>query len=229
MKEDNKTSQIGLRIQQKMDELNLSQEKLADMVDISQNSISKIIRGETRRSKALPLIAKALGVSEVWLVYGNDISSSKDVLPMPNTAPMNTHSNAGGMVPVISWVTAGSFNNVESLPADELIKWVPCPVPHSENTFALRVVGISMENPNGKPSFEDGDFIYVDPERCPENKSFVIITLEGSAQATFKQLIIDIDGKYIQPLNPNWHEKIIKVDGDAVINGVVIGKWTDIV
>lgn len=219
---------MGARIQQKMDDIGLSQEQLADMVGISQNSISKIIRGITQRSKSTPKIAKALGVSEVWLVYGDGIPTSNEVFPIPNTAPINTQSNAGGLVPVISWVTAGSFSNVEALPADELIKWVPCPVPHSKSTFALRVVGISMENPNGKPSFEDGDIIYVDPERMPENKSFVIVTLEGSSQATFKQLIIELDGKYIQPLNPNWHEKIIKINGNATINGVVIGKWTDI-
>ncbi len=228
MNENDKALSIGDRIQQKMNELGLSQEQLADMVGISQNSISKIIRGVTRRSKSLPLIAKSLGVSEVWLVYGDDIQSSNDVFPAPNTTPISAPNNAGRLVPVISWVAAGSFSNIDTLPADELIKWVPCPVPHSPSTFALKVVGISMENPNGKPSFEDGDIIYVDPEKCPENKSFVIVTLEGSSQATFKQLIIELDGKYIQPLNPNWHEKIIKINGNAIINGVVIGKWTDI-
>lgn len=228
LSENNKNTSLGERIQQKMNELDITQEQLADMVGISQNSISKIIRGVTQRSKSTPRIAKALGVSEIWLVYGDQVPTTNEVFPIPNTDTINTYNNAGGLVPVISWVAAGSFSNIEALPADELVKWVPCPVPHGPSTFALKVVGISMENPNGKPSFEDGDIIYIDPERCPENKSFVIVTLDGSSQATFKQLIIELDGKYIQPLNPNWHEKIIKINGNATINGVVIGKWTDI-
>ena len=227
MKKDNGVSDIGLRIQQKMSELDLSQEALANMTGISQNSISKIIRGETKRSKAMPNIAKALGVSEVWLTFGESVPTTTEVFPIPNTTHMGNPDNSV-FVPVISWVAAGSFSGVETIPMDDLIKWVPCPVPHGTNTFALKVVGSSMENPNGRPSFEDGDIIYVDPEREPENKSLVIVTLDGSSQATFKQLIIELDGKYIQPLNPNWHEKIIKINGNATINGVVIGKWTDI-
>lgn len=134
-----------------------------------------------------------------------------------------------GMIPVISWVAAGHFSDAELVPNDDLIKWVPCPAPHSNRTFALKVSGISMKNPNGNPSFEDGDIIFVDPARLPENKSCIIVTLEGSNSATFKQLIIEPDGKkYIIPLNPNWGDKPIEIEGDASINGVVIGKWVDI-
>lgn len=134
-----------------------------------------------------------------------------------------------GMVPVISWVAAGNFSDAEVSIADDLIKWVPCPAPHSKGTFALTVSGISMQNPNGNPSFEDGDIIFVDPAKLPENKSCVIVTLEGSNSATFKQLVIEPDGrKYIIPLNPNWGDKPIEIEGDASINGVVIGKWVDI-
>ncbi|MHC5224523.1 LexA family protein [Ignatzschineria sp. LJL83] len=139
--------------------------------------------------------------------------------------PMSTR----GMVPVISWVAAGHFSDAELSPTDDLIKWVPCPAPHSKGTFALTVSGISMMNPNGNPSFEDGDIIFVDPARLPENKSCVIVTLGGSNSATFKQLVIEPDGKkYIIPLNPNWGDKPIEIEGDASINGVVIGKWVDI-
>ncbi len=134
-----------------------------------------------------------------------------------------------GMVPVISWVAAGNFSDAEVSTADELIKWVPCPAPHSKGTYALTVSGISMQNPNGNPSFEDGDIIFVDPAKLPENKSCVIVSLEGSNSATFKQLVIEPDGrKYIIPLNPNWGDKPIEIEENASINGVVIGKWVNI-
>ncbi len=163
--------------------------------------------------------------------------SIEDLAQMPNMYLEQTDSleliptpvDMKGMIPVISWVAAGHFSDAEQLPHDDLIKWVPCPAPHSKGTFALKVSGISMRNPNGNPSFENGDIIFVDPAKLPENKSCVIVTLEGSNSATFKQLVIEPDGrKYIIPLNPNWGDKPIEIEGDASINGVVIGKWVDI-
>lgn len=217
------------RLKQARKNKGLSQSKLGELVGISQTAIQYIENGRNQSSTKIFEIAKVLGVTPDWLLYGkeNAIPTADKVAPKSNTMHLGM-TNEGAFVPVISWVTAGNFHSVETLPADELIKWVPCPVAHSENTFALRVVGVSMENPNGKPSFEDGDIIYVDPDRVPENKSLVVVTLEGSSSATFKQLVIETDGMYIQPLNPNWHEKVIKIDGSAVINGVVIGKWTDV-
>lgn len=206
-----------------------SQAKLGELVGVSQTAIQYIENGRNQSSTKIFDIARALGVTSEWLLYGDGgaIPTTAEIIPLPNTVALG-RADENVFVPVISWVAAGSFSNVETVPVDELIKWVPCPVPHGKNTFALKVVGASMENPNGKPSFEDGDIIYVDPEREPENKSLVVVTLEGSSSATFKQLIIELDGKYIQPLNPNWHEKIIKINGNATINGVVIGKWSDI-
>lgn len=217
------------RLKQARNAKGYSQAKLGELVGVSQTAIQYIENGRNQSSTKIFDIAKALSVTAEWLLYGDEGSfpTTREITPMPNAAPIGK-PNDNVYVPVISWVAAGSFSNVETIPVDDLIKWVPCPVPHSKNTFALRVVGSSMENPNGRPSFEDGDIIYVDPERMPENKSLVVVTLDGGSQATFKQLIIELDGKYIQPLNPNWHEKIIKINGNANINGVVIGKWTDI-
>lgn len=221
MKSDEFYIERGKRIRQLRNELGWSQDELGSKVDLSQGAIGHLEKAVRKDTPKLHAIADALNTTVTWLETGLGNKYK------PNTE-VPSNNDVSSSVPVISWVAAGSFESVELIPEDELLKWVPCPVPHSKNTFALKVVGISMENPNGKPSFEDGDIIYVDPEREPENKSFVVVTLDGSSQATFKQLIIELDGKYIQPLNPNWHEQIIKINGNATINGVVIGKWTDI-
>ncbi|WP_434779344.1 LexA family protein [Neisseria sp. Ec49-e6-T10] len=133
-----------------------------------------------------------------------------------------------GLVPVISWVAAGSWCNIEDpfQPGDADL-WLPCPVKHSINTFALRVTGLSMFNPLGKPSFEDGDIIFVDPLAVALNKSCVIVRIEDEKEATFKQLIIESGKRYLKPLNPDWPDKIIEVHSEATICGVVIGKWVE--
>lgn len=84
-----------------------------------------------------------------------------------------------------------------------------------------------MENPGGKYSYSDGDVIYIDPDRQSENGSRVVVRLDDEKEATFKQLVIEGDRRYLRALNPSWPEKIIEINGNATICGVVIGKWTD--
>ena len=82
-----------------------------------------------------------------------------------------------------------------------------------------------LHNPSSDQSFKDGDIIFVDPDKAPINKSLVICRLDDSKQTTFKRLLIDGDSKMLEALNPSWPERIIRVNGNATICGVIIGKY----
>ncbi len=133
--------------------------------------------------------------------------------------------NITGKVPLISWVQAGEWRCVnDGLPSGEAEEWLPCPVAHSECTFVLKVRGESMLNPHGRPSFQEGDLIFVDPQRQHENGSLVIVRLDQEKETTFKKLVIEGKKKYLRALNPAWPEPIIEVNENATICGVVIFK-----
>lgn len=130
-----------------------------------------------------------------------------------------------GLCPLISWVQAGAWREVIDIySVGDAEEWIPCPVAHGPRTFILRVRGESMLNPHGRPSFRNGDLIFVDPDRQFLNGSLVIVKLDGSQEATFKQLIAEGDKRYLKPLNPSWPEPIIMLTDDAVLCGVVISK-----
>ena len=132
-----------------------------------------------------------------------------------------------GKVPLISWVQAGKWTgigNIENLADAETY---PCVVSHGPDTYALRVKGKSMFNPLGSRSYDDGDIIFVDPDKDAINGSRVVVRLDDAEEATFKQLVIDGGKKYLMALNPDWPEKYIPINGNATICGVVIGKWVD--
>jgi SOS-response transcriptional repressor LexA len=143
--------------------------------------------------------------------------------------PLVENTEAGpdvrGRVPLISWVQAGAWAEIiDNFAPGDAAEWLPCPISHGPRTYVLRVRGESMLNPAGRPSFQDGDLIFVDPDRQAEQGSLVVVRLEDEHEATFKKLVIEGDQKYLRALNPAWPQPIMRVNGNATICGVVISK-----
>ena len=133
----------------------------------------------------------------------------------------------GFPVPVISWVAAGSFDPIETVLKDvEVDEYLPPIRECGKNGYGLVVVGNSM-----KPDFKPGDRIYVNPDIQTfdlHTDDLVIIACCGESEATFKKLIIEGSDKYLQPLNPDWPEQIIKLTEDCRLVGKVVGLYRKI-
>lgn len=133
------------------------------------------------------------------------------------------HKSDFGKVPLISWVQAGDWSEaIDNFAPGDAEAWIPCPACHSGRAFALRVRGISMYNPGGDFSFRDGDIIFIDPMRQPIHGSFVVAKMMDSNEVTFKKLIFEGNKKYLYALNPDWKDRIIEIDGNCVVCGVLI-------
>lgn len=137
----------------------------------------------------------------------------------------NIEATTPGDVPVVSWVQAGDWCGiVDNFQPGDAEDWLPCPVRHGRRTYALVVRGLSMYDPTGRHSFRDGDTIFVDPDRGADHRSLVIARLDDEKEATFKQLLIEGDQRMLQALNPSWPNRIIPINGNCTMCGVVIGK-----
>lgn len=131
-----------------------------------------------------------------------------------------------GAVPLISSVQAGAWSEVfDPFAPGVAEEWLPCPVRHGPRTYAVKVRGESMRNPDGRPSYNDGDILFVDPDRSANHGDRVIVRLDDQAEATFKQLLIEDGRKMLKALNPDWKPRYVEINGNATISGVVIGKW----
>lgn len=130
----------------------------------------------------------------------------------------------GRPIPVISWVAAGSFGPIETVLKDtEIEEYLPPNKDCGKNGYALRVVGNSMS-----PNFIPEDRIYVNPDIQTfdlKTNDLVIVACAGDTEATFKKLIIEGSEKYLEPLNPNWPEKIIKLTEGCRLVGKVVGLY----
>ncbi len=129
-----------------------------------------------------------------------------------------------GLFPLISWVQAGEWSEIAgSFDSTDAEDWLPCPVRCGKGTFVLRVKGQSME-----PRFHDGEYIFVDPDVAADNGKFVVVRLEDTQEATFKQLIVEGGRMYLKALNPDWPTRIMEVTENAFICGVVVFKGENI-
>lgn len=164
-------------------------------------------------------LERGMGKPEGWMDEPH-----RDAKNLSNRTESESNAHRGpdirSLHPVISWVQAGHWKEVSKdrdfQHGDELL---PCPVTCSQDTFVLRVNGISME-----PRFHDGDLIFVDPHVEPIGGRYVVVMLEESEEATFKQLIVEGGRQYLKALNPEWPNRIIEVNQNARICGVVVFK-----
>ncbi len=212
------------RIQQKLDEKNLKQADLARATGKSSAAVTKWLRGENiPKTEALKQIAKLLNVDDGWLLTGKGSPSKFD----NNIDLSQKISLEGRPIPVISWVAAGSLSSIETVLKDtEIDEWLPPNKDCGKSGYGLKVTGMSMS-----PYFLPDDRIYVNPEVQTfdlQTGDLVIIACYGETEATFKKLIIEGDNKYLQPLNPNWPEQIIKLSEDCRLVGKVVGLYRKI-
>jgi SOS-response transcriptional repressor LexA len=126
-----------------------------------------------------------------------------------------------GYVPIINWVQAGSWVDVEDPDVAES-DWLPCPSSHGPHSYALRVEGDSMTSSYGK-SYPDGCIIFVDPDQRGGVASGerVIAKLNGDNKVTFKVFVQDAGRRFLKPLNPQYP----MIEEPFCILGKVIGNW----
>lgn len=212
-----------LRLQQKLNEKGLKPADLARAADVSGVAAGKWVHGESQpKAQKLKMIARFLGVSDDWLLTGKEVSKLDNNVDLSQKISIK-----GRPVPVISWVQAGAWTGVDSIPVGtQFEEWLPPNPDSGKNGYGLIVVGSSM-----KPDFKPSDRIYVNPDIQTfdlQTDDLVIVSCSGESEVTFKKLIVEGDNKYLQPLNPNWPDQIIKLTEDCRLVGKVVGLYRKI-
>jgi repressor LexA len=139
------------------------------------------------------------------LLAESDLNIEQEKLPL---AP-------GRLVPVINKVSAGyptDFNDLD-YPVGIADDYIRCPDLHDPNTFAVRVVGDSME-----PKFHEGDIVIFSPATEVHNGDDCFVRFAMPHETTFKRVFFESDNKIrLQPRNEKYSPTI--VDGKR-INGL---------
>jgi SOS-response transcriptional repressor LexA len=165
-------------------------------------------------------LEQAMGKPDGWLDEPHEDLLAKVMVKGGRKPNVETAPDIKGLYPLISWVQAGEWSEIAgAFDSGDAEDWLPCPVRCGKGTFVLRVKGQSME-----PRFHDGEYIFVEPDVAADNGKFVVVRLEDTQEATFKQLIIEGGQMYLKALNPDWPTRIMGVTKNAFICGVVVFK-----
>lgn len=225
---------IGERLKFARESRDMTQDALVEALRKQDPSLQKVTRMNishvennsvvSLRHNIFLAATKILGCDAAWLAYGvgepfPNIVEAKAYRGenIGNTSAVSTEAL---LCPIVSWVQAGAFSEMTTPFSPNDYEYMPCPVPTGEGTYILKVKGESMT-----PKFEEGDLIFVDPNKVSaEHGKYIIAMLMDSDEATFKQLQI-LDGKkYLKALNPTYppEMKFLPINGNCQIIGTVI-------
>ena len=181
----------------------LNQTELANRSGVSQPAINRILKERSKakhpRKETLQKIASVLGVTPDQLT-GQEVISTRML--------------AKGVVPVLSWESLAPPNSQGGRKHNA---WLACPVEHSDESFALPVLGEAMIGDDG---YHEGEIIFLDPRVAPAHGKDVVV-LKGKT-ALFRRLTVTPEGSFLKTLNPSWPTPIMPLPDDAVVCGTVV-------
>ena len=212
---------LGTRLKALRKSKKITQQQLADAIGVSKTSVIYWEKDDNLpKHESLMSLSKVLRVKSDYLLSGKDGDELENNISDP--FPI-----VGRLIPVISWVQAGTWTSAETVPTDtQFNEWLPPNPKCGKSGYGLEVVGESM-----LPDFRPTDKIYVNPDFQPDELKtgdLVIVACEDDAEATFKRLIIESGNIYLQPLNPDWPEKTIPLKDGSKLVGKVVGLYRDV-
>lgn len=205
------------RINQKMKELGLSQADVMRGTGAGRATVSGWINGSNAPSaKYLESLAKTLKTTSSWILNGKEDSDRK----LDNSVSLDLVATVT-YAPVISWVQAGDFTDMEAISNLAECEKLPLVPGAGKRSFYLEVKGLS-----NAPYFEEGEKICIDPDyQLCDIHTGEMIVVKCNDTATFKALISESNGYYLKPLNPNWSEQVIPLNEDCVLVGKYVGSF----
>ena len=181
----------------------LNQTELANRSGVSQPAINRILKERSKakhpRKETLQKIASVLGVTPDQLT-GQEVISSRILV--------------NGVVPVLSWESLVPANSQGGRKHNACLA---CPVEHSDETFALPVLGEAMIGDDG---YREGEIIFIDPCVPPDHGRDVVV-LKGEI-AFFRRLVVTPEGRFLKTLNSSWPTPIMPLPDDAIVCGTVV-------
>ena len=201
-----KVATFAQRLREGLDIRQMNQTELAKRSQISKSSISRYIKGDWEgKQGAVYALAKALGVTEAWLM-GYDVPMEAEEAPSPIPAGFEPLPEMA-TIPLVGSIACGTpilaEQNIEA-------RW--------RADFALTCHGNSMA-----AMIQDGDIVCI--RKQPEVENGEIAAVRIGEEATLKRFYRQGDTVMLQAENPAFSPLVYTRDqlNEITIEGRVVG------
>ncbi len=173
--------QLSKKLKKLLFQQNMRSSDLAKALDVPAPTIHRIVTGKSKRphKSSLDPIAAYFNLTPEQLL-------GKEPLPNKKTS-------------------SGLIN--KSIP---LIQLDEIELQHSSTKSHIIVTNVSanafaVKNPNHsmEPLFQKDSILIFDPDVIPEDGSYILVKLQTHGMYIFRQLLLDVNKKYIKCLNPD--------------------------
>lgn len=153
-------------LKKRREELNLSQETVADSIGVTKATVSKWEKGDIANMKRdkIALLAKVLKVSPLSILGLDDVSKSDRV-----------------MIPILGTITCGepilAEENIEGY-REEIAEFLP-----SGKLFFLKTKGNSMV-----PTIPENSYVLIRKQESVEDGEIAAVIVNGDDEATLKRV-----------------------------------------
>jgi phage repressor protein C with HTH and peptisase S24 domain len=189
-------SDLATRIRQRLEALDLSARRAAQLAGGSESMVRNILVGasESPRAETISKLAPVLQVSEQWLMTGEDARpmppGDSSEFRMADPASAESLRNLPKDVPVLGTVAGSELGKGAFQLTTDIVDYVrrPFGLLGAADIYALYVEGESMV-----PKFEPGDLVFVHPHRKARPGDYVVIqepdTDRGEPRGFIKRLV----------------------------------------
>jgi len=185
-----KYPQLGKILKKLLFDRDMKAVDLAREVNIPQPTVHRLITGKSTRpyKSSLQPIADYFSVTVDQLVGEEPVDQAKT-----NEAKSLTKSKIKA-IPLLAWKALGNMEQARQ----ESTKEIAVTQDVSDHSFALIMTDSSME-----PLFPRGSILIFNPDITARDRNYVLVKSHVSGTYVFRQLLIDLEHKYIKSLNPD--------------------------
>ena len=188
---------------------NMKPMDLARELDLPQPTIHRLVTGKSTRpyKSSLEPIAQYFDISVDQLIGEEPLLASWQP-DEPTSQELQTWVIKP--IPIIPWSSLDQLTEARAHAKKQLAITGKI----SDAGFAVMMNDHSME-----PLFTKSSFLIFDPMKKPVDRSYVLVKLTNKDQFIVRQLLTDVDEKYLKPLNPdNSVYKMRRVEaGDTIV------------
>ena len=205
---------LGKKLKKLLFDRGMKPVDLARGVNMPPPTIHRLVTGKSTR----PYESSLKPIADFFSISVDELTGEASPLDDSNEKITNNSLKTIHYLPIIPWEKLQDVqidkNMIENIPFAGII---------SKESFASKLNDSSME-----PLFPRGSMLLFDPNKPFKDRSFVLVQLQEATVPVFRQLIIDLDQKYLKPLNPDLNAFKMRLLGenDNIIATLVEARQT---